>query len=139
MSADVVRPAPSASQGFGSGALSVAVVQEMDPFALVDSIRALSMAEVEALGEREAEALVAACERAVTAIQARGSLAMDTLAHRVQQRLDDEAEEFAAATGASRVRWMSSSHQVVPSMLATGRSWTGPVSPAVCRPWRPAT
>lgn len=139
MSADVVRPAPSASQGFGSGALSVAVVQEMDPFALVDSIRALSMAEVEALGEREAEALVAACERAVAAIRARGSLAMDTLAHRVQQRLDDEAEEFAAATGASRVRWMSSSHQVVPSMLATGRSWTGPVSPAVCRPWRPAT
>lgn len=118
MSADGIRPAVSASEGFGSGALSVAAVQEMDPFALVDAIRSLSMADVEDLGEREAEGLVAVCERAVTAIQARGSLAMDTLAHRVQQPLDDEAEEFAAATGASRIRWMSSSHQLVPSMLA---------------------
>ena len=49
--------------------------------------------EVERLDETEAEAYVVACERAVTAVHARQSLAMDTLAGRVDERLQRERAE----------------------------------------------
>jgi hypothetical protein len=115
--ADAARPSVNDTR-FGGGPLTVSRVQSADPFAMVDAMRGLSMAEVEALDEREAEALVAACERAVTAIQARAALAMETLAGRVQERLDAEDAEFAQSIGLDEARWVGSSHQVVPSMLA---------------------
>jgi Domain of unknown function (DUF222) len=102
---------------FGGRQTTVATVQTMDPFSLAEAIRDLSIDDIAGLVEAEAEALVAACERIVTAVQARASAATASLVKRVQRRLDDEAEEFRALTGRGRP-FVAAGDDVVPSMLA---------------------
>lgn len=107
----------ASSLAFGDGQMTVATVQRVDPFALAEAIRPLSIEDVAGLVEAEAEALVAACERISTAVQARASVASAALVHRVQQRLDQEAEEFTRVTGRGQP-FVAAGDDLVPSMLA---------------------
>ena len=103
--------------GFGVGALTVARVQAAHPFALAQELASLSMSEIEALGEDAAQAVIVAAERVVTAVQARSTVALVTLAHRVQSRLDADADDFRAHTGKG-IAYQSAGDQIVPSMVA---------------------
>lgn len=102
---------------FGDGRMTVAAVQRMDPFALAEAIRPLTIDDVAGLGEAEAEALVAACERISTAVQARASVASALLVRRVQESLDLEAQEFKRVTGCDQP-FVAAGDDLVPSMLA---------------------
>ncbi|WP_457252418.1 hypothetical protein [Pedococcus sp. P5_B7] len=75
---------PSATPSFGSGLLTAALVRDADPVALAAAVFALSKSDVAALDRVEAEAYVIACERVTAALEARQSLAMDTMADRVE-------------------------------------------------------
>src|SRR5689334_2055872 len=74
----------SATPSFGSGAVTAAVVRDADPTDLAAALFSLSKSDVAALDRVEAEAYVVACERVTAAVESRQSLAMDTLAARVE-------------------------------------------------------
>lgn len=87
---------PVSSQGavsFGQGTVTAAAVENADPLALMAAVARLGPTGIEQLCEAEAEAFVIACERVVGAVHARQSLAMDTLAGRVEQRLEQQQRE----------------------------------------------
>jgi hypothetical protein len=102
---------------FSSGAATVEAVQATDPFVLVDALRGLSIAAVDQLDETGAEALVVACERVVAAVQARQSLALDVLARRVEDRLEEERRETERTCGRAAA-WVPDAAHELPSRLA---------------------
>ena len=102
---------------FGSGTATVEAVQAAEPFVLVDALRGLTIAAVDRLDEADAEALVVACERIVAAVQARQSLAMDVLARRVEDRLEQELGETERRSGRT-VTWSPDAGLELPSRLA---------------------
>ena len=93
-------PAAASALSFGSGQLTAAVVCGADPAALAAAVWALSKSEVCALDRVEAEAYVIACERVTAAVEARQSLAMDTMAGRVEDDLLRRREESGLPSGA---------------------------------------
>lgn len=92
-------------------------VQAADPFTLVDALRHLSIADVDCLRETDAEALVVACQRIVAAVQARQSVAMDVLARRVDERLEEERRELERRSGRAAM-WIPDAGHELPSRLA---------------------
>jgi hypothetical protein len=74
-------------------ALTPAVVEAADPRTLVPTLVDLSQADITAMDRSEAEAVVLGCERAIAALRARQSLAMDTLASRVDADLQRRTRE----------------------------------------------
>ena len=78
----LVAAAPAAIT-FGSGLVTAAVVRAVDPDTLAAAVFSLSKSDVVGLDRVEAEAYVVACERVTAAIDARQSLAMETMADRV--------------------------------------------------------
>ncbi|HET7276832.1 MAG TPA: DUF222 domain-containing protein, partial [Dermatophilaceae bacterium] len=92
-------------------------MQAAEPFVIVDALRGLTIAAVDRLDEADAEALVVACERIVAAVQARQSLAMDVLARRVEDRLEQELRETERRSGPSAT-WFPDAGQELPSRLA---------------------
>jgi hypothetical protein len=98
---------------FGSGAATVEAAQAAEPFVLADALRGLTIAAVDRLDEADAAALVVACERIVAAVQARQSLAMDVLAFRVEDRLEQELRETERRSGPSAT-WFPDAGQQLP-------------------------
>jgi hypothetical protein len=105
---------PSSGIRFGSGGVTVAVVEGADPVVLMAAVAALTPRAVERLDESEAEAFVVACERVTATVHARQSLAMDTLAGRVQDRLERARDAHPQPPGVPG----PDAHSVVASMLS---------------------
>jgi hypothetical protein len=99
---------------FGSGRVTVALVEGADPVMLMAAVAALSPRQVQSLDEAESEAFTVACERVTAAVHARQSLAMDTLAGRVEDRLQSAREARPLPMGVPS----PDVHSVVASMLA---------------------
>ncbi|HEY7717141.1 MAG TPA: HNH endonuclease signature motif containing protein, partial [Pedococcus sp.] len=72
----------------GAGGATAAQVERADVGALAVDAMGLSQGEIGRLGREEAEAVVVATERVIAALQARQTLAMETLASRVEDDLD---------------------------------------------------
>jgi hypothetical protein len=103
-----------ATPSFGSGLVTAAVVRDADPARLVTAVWALSKSDVAALDRVEAEAYVLAGERISAALEARQSLAMDTLADRVEDDQHRRRVESGLPAGAGRC----DTHGLVASTLA---------------------
>ena len=99
---------------FGTGRVTTSVVEAADPVVLMAAVALLSARDVECLDEAEAEAFVVACERVAAALHARQSLAMDTLAGRVDERLERGRAERPLPSGVPHPQ----AHSIVASMLA---------------------
>ena len=99
---------------FGAGAVTAAAVEAADPLVLMAAVARLTPAHLERLCEGEAEAFVIACERVIGAVHARQSLAMDTLAGRVEERLERQREDRPLPLGVPG----PDVHGTVASMLA---------------------
>ena len=99
---------------FGSGLVTAAAVRAVDPEVLATAVCSLSKSEVAALDRVEAEAYVIACERLTASLDARQSLAMDTLAGRVDEDQERRREELGLPAGAGG----SDTHGLVASTLS---------------------
>jgi hypothetical protein len=99
---------------FGSGLVTAALVRDADPTVLAAVVFALSKSDVAALDRVEAEAYVIACERVTAAVGARQSLAMDTLADRVE----DDQERGRVESGLSAAARRCDTHGLVASTLS---------------------
>ena len=99
---------------FGAGTVTAAVVEAADPLVLLAAVARLTPAHIERLCEGEAEAFVIACERVIGAVHARQSLAMDTLAGRVEERLERQRQDRPLPFGVPG----PDVHRTVASMLA---------------------
>ncbi|MEO7378020.1 MAG: hypothetical protein ABI074_15285 [Nakamurella sp.] len=99
---------------FGAGAVDAATVEVADPLVLMAAVARLTPTQLEELSEAEAEAFVIACERVTGAVHARQSLAMDTLASRVEERLERQRCERPLPLGVPG----PDVHGTVASMLA---------------------
>ncbi|WP_406831315.1 HNH endonuclease signature motif containing protein [Pedococcus sp. KACC 23699] len=107
-------PLPSSGVHFGAGSATAAQVEVADPVALMAAVALLTPTQIEELNEAEAEAFVIACARVTSAVHARQSLAMDTLAGRVEERLERQRHEQPPPFGVPG----ADVHGTVASMLA---------------------
>jgi hypothetical protein len=85
---------------FGSGLVTAAMVRDAEPARLAAAVFSLSKSDVAGLDRVEAEAHVIACERVTAAIEARQSLAMDTMAGRVEDDQHRRRVESGLPAGA---------------------------------------
>ena len=108
------RALSSATPSFGSGSLTAAIVRDADPTVLAAAVFALSKSDVAALDRSEAEAYIVACERVAAAVESRQSLAMDTLAARVEDDHFRRLEESGLPVGAAGI----DTHGLVASTLS---------------------
>lgn len=109
----LVTAAPAAIT-FGSGLVTAALVRDVDPDTLAPAVCSLSKSDVAGLDRVEAEAYVIACERVTAAIEARQSLAMDTMASRVEDDHFRRLEESDLPVGAAGI----DTHGLVASTLS---------------------
>ncbi|KRF27107.1 hypothetical protein ASG91_11410 [Phycicoccus sp. Soil802] len=109
----LVTAAPAAII-FGSGVVTAALVRDVDPDTLAAAVCSLSKSDVAGLDRVEAEAYVIACERVTAAIEARQSLAMDTMASRVEDDHFRRLEESDLPVGAAGI----DTHGLVASTLS---------------------
>lgn len=109
----LVAAAPAAIT-FGSGLVTAAVVRAVDPDTLAAAVFSLSKSDVVGLDRVEAEAYVVACERVTAAIDARQSLAMETMADRV----DHDQERRRVESGRPPGAVASDTHGLVASTLS---------------------
>lgn len=107
-------PALLSALPFGSGTVTAAATDVADAVLLMAAVARLTPTQVEQLCEDEAEAFVIACERVIAAVHARQSLAMDTLAGRVEERLERQRLEHPQPLGVPG----ADVHGTVSSMLA---------------------
>lgn len=91
-----------------AGVFSPAAVECADPRDLMAALGQFSQREVAALPAEEAEGYILACDRVIAAVRGRQSLAMDTLASRVdedlQRRAYDQRQRAEAAAEAAVAR-----------------------------------
>jgi hypothetical protein len=99
---------------FGSGRVTAAAVEQAEPLVLMSAVAGLTRPQVESLSAGEAEAYVIACERVTAAVHARQSLAMDTLAVRVDEEVQHRLEQRPLPSGVPS----PDVHSTVASMLA---------------------
>ncbi len=102
--------------------LTPAAVESADPRDLMVFLVDLSPTDIAAMDRCEAEAFALACDRARAALDARQSLAMDTLASRVDEDLQRRRQEVAAERpdGGGPAHPGPDLHGFVASMLAPG-------------------